>query len=316
MRKKNSHNKTRGSAIITALFIMTLVTITVSSLSAKLQLDIHNIKITINTDKLYLASQAVPFWAIEQLKNNDELKNLSKNGKILNFPTKFKYLYPGVTITGAIYDLQAKFNLNNLTNKAYQILFFRLLTNIMPNLKQKTKKDILEAVTNWVTEHNLSNTNSDMWLQNYLQQNPAYLPGYQTMQSVSELRSVYNINSAIYQKLLPYVTVIPEITPININTTPQNLLMSLGKDIKIKNIKSILTLRKIKPIRQLTEIEAFIKEFNIKESTISTNSSYFMVITKTAINDLTFISYTTLKRIKNANNTITIDIIKQTFNTE
>ena len=57
-----------GSALLSALFIMTLIAIAATAMSTRLQLDIYQTRMTINSDKLYLASDVVKFWAMEQLK--------------------------------------------------------------------------------------------------------------------------------------------------------------------------------------------------------------------------------------------------------
>ena len=54
----------RGSALLTALFIMTLVAIVATAMSTKLQVDIYRTRLTLTHDKLYLASQGVAVWAL------------------------------------------------------------------------------------------------------------------------------------------------------------------------------------------------------------------------------------------------------------
>jgi general secretion pathway protein K len=64
LNRTQSH---RGSALISALFIMTLVAIAATAMSTRLQLDIYRTRLTLITDKLYLASQYVTFWAMSEL---------------------------------------------------------------------------------------------------------------------------------------------------------------------------------------------------------------------------------------------------------
>lgn len=57
----------KGSALLTALFIMTLVAIVATAMSTKVQLDIYRTRLILTHDKLYFASQAVTFWSMGQL---------------------------------------------------------------------------------------------------------------------------------------------------------------------------------------------------------------------------------------------------------
>ncbi|MFZ4077782.1 MAG: type II secretion system minor pseudopilin GspK, partial [Legionellaceae bacterium] len=53
----------KGSALISALFLMTLVAIGATAMSSRLQLDIYRTRLILTSDALSLASEAVTFWA-------------------------------------------------------------------------------------------------------------------------------------------------------------------------------------------------------------------------------------------------------------
>ena len=87
-------NNQRGSALISALFIMTLVAIAATAMSTRLQMDIYRTRLSVNSDKLYLASQAVTGWALAQLSTRN------RQGQSTLFPKKLKFIYPGVITEG------------------------------------------------------------------------------------------------------------------------------------------------------------------------------------------------------------------------
>ncbi|MDF1757140.1 MAG: type II secretion system minor pseudopilin GspK [Legionellaceae bacterium] len=316
MHTQNKLVKVNGSALITALFIMTLIAITVTSMSSKLQLDIHNARIVINSDKLYLASQAVSYWAIDNLKDpNQKLKPTNSQGKILIYPEKFKNIYPGVKTTGEVYDLQAKFNLNNLVEASYQTTFLELIKIALPKTDNKTRKLIVDATTNWVKGIPSSSATHDEWLDRYLSQDRVYLPGYQLMQSVSEFRTVFGITPKIYNALIPYITAIPETTAININTASKAILKALGGDIKDKDIEKLIKLRKHKEIKNINEISKILITLNIPSNELTVNSDYFLIVARTTVDDLTFTNYTTVKRFTRNDKKLMVDVVKNSFNT-
>ena len=64
MNKSKSGSK--GSALISALFLMTLIAIVATAMSSRLQFDIYRTRLVIASDKLYLSSQYVMFWALDK----------------------------------------------------------------------------------------------------------------------------------------------------------------------------------------------------------------------------------------------------------
>lgn len=306
----------KGSALITALFIMTLVAIVATAMSTRLQLDIYRTRLTQNSDRLYLASQAVTFWAMDRLMDeNQPLISLDQSGKILNFPEKLQNVYPGAITTGSLYDLQAKFNLNDVTDKTYLPVFYGLLTQALPNLDPQEHKLILDATVNWIVGSTAASTGHDEWFDRYSKQKPVYFPGYQLMQSVSEFRTVLGVNAALYQALLPSITVLPEVTPININTAPLALLMSLGDGLSKHDANELIKIRNKKEITNMADFDPIIDKFNIPKAEITLSSNYFLSIATTTIDGITLLNYTVIKRSKDQNGKVSISILNEGLNT-
>lgn len=309
--------KKRGSALITALFIMTIITIIVTSMSSKLHLDIHHAKVTINSDKLYLASEAVTFWAIDTLKKHPKpFQSLNETNKILTFPSKARNIYPGLDVNGEVYDLHGLFNLNNLTDKANSAVFFNLIGKVNKKIKKQQRVYIVEATNNWIKGVVYPKSGHDKWLDRYLQQDPKYLPAYQKMQSVSEFRSVYGVTPQIYNSLKPYITALPEETPININTASKELLSSLSAKKKIKLIDPILKIRANQAIDDINKVSKILETADIKANKLTVQSNYFLVVAKVKGQNLSLTSYVTLKTTEDHDKSIRVDIIRQSFNTE
>ncbi|MDP3704662.1 MAG: type II secretion system minor pseudopilin GspK [Legionellaceae bacterium] len=305
-----------GSALITALFIMTLVAIVATAMSSRLQIDIYRTRLTQNSDRLSLASQAVAFWAIDRLMDADQaLVGLDQSGKILDFPSKLQTIYPGAVITGQLYDLQAKFNLNNVTNATYLPVFFGLLKQTLPDLNQQEHKLILDATINWIIGSTAASTGHDEWFDRYSKQKPVYFPGYQLMQNISEFRTVFGIHALLYQALLPNITVLPEVTPINLNTAPLVLLMSLGDGLKKNDANEIIKIRHKKEIKNMSEFDPLLDRFNIPKTEITLSSTYFLSIATATIDGVTLKNYTILKRAKDKAGKLSVNILNESFNT-
>lgn len=312
---RNNQQTARGSALITALFIMTLVAIAATAMSTRLQLDIYRTRISIAYDKLYLASQAVTWWAMEQLSVNDAVF-MKKNaqGDVLLWPTKLQSLYPGVMIDGHVLDMQSKFNLNNLSDKKFQFAFNNLLEGIGA-IDEEQQKTIMNATLNWITSHQLARGH-DAFLNYYLQQKPPYYPGYQPLQTLSEFRLIQGVTNASYQALSPYITTLPGTTPININTAGVTVLKSLGSGLNSEQASALIKARSKKGFSKPSKLSPLLTKFNIPSEQITLASEYFLCVATTSMDDFHLTVYTILRRHKNQKNKMVISIVNERVNSQ
>jgi general secretion pathway protein K len=301
--------KIKGSALITALFIMTLVAIAATAMSIRMRLDIYRTQLTITNDKLYLASEAVTFWAMDILSRKKQ--TFSAN---MNFPVNLETIYPNVSIKGNLYDLHALFNLNNLLDKKFFPLFYKLLENNLEKTDDSERKALLQAIHYWISSYQ-PGRGHDEYLAFYSKQKPAYLPGYQRMQSISELRLVRGVDQATYTTLLNHLTVLPEATAININTAPKSLLMILGNGLTESEANEIIQMRGENGITGLQELYPILEKFNIPNNQIALDSTYYLCVATVTMEHFTLKRYTVLKRAKDANGQITVGVVRESLNT-
>ena len=307
--------KTSGSALLTALFIMTMVAIAATAITARLQLDIYRLRLIIASDRLYLASQAVLFWSMDTLKHHKKtLQSLNQDGKVLNYPKTNQFIYPGVKTSGELYDLQARFNINNLQDKAYRNLLLRLLTLLLKNLPEQERLALVQSAYLWVNPKNLSK-DRDADLNYYLQQKPPYYPAFQPMSSISEMRLLKGMNKEIYNTLLPHMIALPEITPINIMTAPKLILMLLGNGLTESQAQEIIRMRRENNGLKPQSLTALLQKYKIPSAQITTESHYYLCIAKTSTDNLTLINYTILYVQQDPKGKRSIDVIFESFNT-
>ncbi len=307
-------NKSLGSALISALFIMTLVAIAATAMSTRLRLDIYRTSAHINSDKLYLASQAVTWWAMDKLSaQNNSSNTLNTKEKIFTFPTKLQSIYPNVHTEGAVYDLQARFNVNNLQDKKFHALFYRLLENWPKKINQSDRKLIFDATTHWIRTNRLEQ-GADSFSSAYLQRNPPYNPGHQPMRNISEFRLVSGVTPDVYQMALPVMTALPEITPININTAPKAILMTLGNGLDAAQVKEILVAREESGGITLANSISLLQKLNIPKEQVTVESNYFLSIATTSSRDSHLTVYTVIKRTRTRQGMLT-SIISESLNT-
>ncbi|KTD68027.1 type II secretory pathway protein LspK [Legionella steelei] len=306
--------KIKGSALLTALFIMTLVAIVATAMSTKVQLDIYRTRLIVTHDRLYLASQAVTFWAMGQLADKkNKFNKATPQGIVSIYPPTMENFYNTVALKGALYDLQAQYNVNNLGNRKSMLGFTNLISAAMPQNAESEKVKLALAINDWISTYDLAR-GKDNYLSYYTNQKPPYYPSHQLMSSKSELRLVKDVNAPLYLALEPLITALPEATPININTAPIKVLKSLGSGMKETQLNELIKVRKEEGIKDLAKISELLKKLDIASDQITLESSYFLSVANAKSDNLNFTVYTVLKRTKDKNGKISVNVIRQSFN--
>ncbi|MFJ1267834.1 type II secretion system minor pseudopilin GspK [Legionella lytica] len=307
-------SKFRGGALLTALFIMTLVAIVATAMSSKLQVDIYRTRLILNHDKLYFASQAVTFWAMSEL--GDAKKKFSaadSEGMVSIYPKNMASIYPSVTLSGGIYDLQSRFNLNNLTNKKYILGFINFVSATGAQMTPAERMNLALAINNWVSPYEIG-VGEDNFLSYYLHQKPPYHPSRQLMISSSELRLVKDVSSKIFLALQPFVTALPDVTALNINTAPKQVLMSLNSTMNEQKVDEFMELRGKNGFTRIEKANTLLKKLNVANDQITLESAYFLSVAHASIENFNFTVYTLLKRNRDKKGKVTVSILRESFN--
>ncbi|WP_392537028.1 type II secretion system minor pseudopilin GspK [Legionella sp. 227] len=305
---------TKGSALLTALFIMTLVAIVATAMSTKVQLDIYRTRLIITHDRLYLASQAVTFWGLGQLADKkNKLIKATPQGIVSLYPPNMENIDNNVTLKGALYDLQAQYNINNLGNRKSMLGFINLIGTAIPQNNESEKVKFALAINDWLSVYDLAR-GKDNYLSYYVNQKPPYYPSHQLMSSKSELRLIKDVNAPLYLSLEPLVTALPEATPININTAPIKVLKSLSSGMKETQLNELIKIRKENGIKDLGKISELLKKLDIANDQITLESTYFLGVAYATSDNLNLTVYTLFKRSKDKNEKISVNVIRQSFN--
>lgn len=310
----HANKKHLGGALLTALFIMSLVAIVATAMSSKVQVDIYRTRQILEHDKLYLASQAVAFWAMSELNNvkNQFTKNMGE-GMVSKYPPALKNIYPSVTVNGGLYDLQARFNLNNLLDKKAIFGFINFMSAVTPQIKAPEKRELFLAINNWISPYNLAD-GEDIYLSYYLQQKPPYHPNHQLMSSSSELRLIKGVSAGMYLALQPYITALPESTAININTASKPVLMALNISMNKEKVKELIKARGKKGIKKIEKINELLKSLDITPNQITLESHYFLSVAHASSENFNFTVYTLLKRNFDKKGQLSVSILRESFN--
>lgn len=297
-------NKQTGSALISALFIMTLVAIIATAMSTRLQQDIYLTQRSLDRDALYLASQAVTFWAMDTLSDkNNSLNKLNKDGSVARFPLSMQSAYPGVIINGAMFDLQARYNLNTIQSPEFKPLFKHLLTRQL-KLGEEQTEELLAATLKWMEKTTDVKPN----------QPKKTLVAFK---DISEFRTVPGISATRFVSLSSVLTALPKVTAININTASIPVLRILGDGLTKFQVSELIQLRHNRQSPNYpTQRNELLKKLNINPNTITENSGYFLAKATISKSTMTLTVYTILERLGTPKDSIRPLLILQRFNEE
>jgi general secretion pathway protein K len=313
--KKPTVRSQRGVALLTALLIVSLATIIAVNITERQQYDIRRVENLLHSEQGYYYALGGEAWARSALYRDHKSKNNRATDNLFEdwaqpLPAT---VIEGGSISGQIFDLQARFNLNNLYLKDrrdaqavsrynVQVKYFERLLTILG-----IKANVTQAITDWMDQDSDISFPDGAEDQTYEQKSPPYRTSNQPMSSPSELMLVEGISSEIYEKLKPFVCALPESTTININTAPAEIIAALSSQIDLEKATEIIDER--------TEVFDTNKEFIDTSKThaadktkyeleitplIGVSSQYFQVQAQVQMGNVTHNLKSNLKRHTNS----------------
>lgn len=311
--------KTRGSALLSALFIMTLVSIATTTMTVQLQHAIEQTRLVLSTDQDTLTAEALRYWAMGALIT-PKTRNFGRDPTMLILTNEESPMpkIPGVKLSAQLFDLQAVFNLNNLNNTKLRTPCFNLFNDVLEDESKKQAYQLVNAISTWVssdkTDHNYNKYDKF-----YAKQKPPYITAHQPMASLSELKLIKGADQEIFQALFPYVTVLPPPTKININTAPETLLTALGaadsKEELAKQVQALIDARGKKGIQSLNQVRRILNNLSIDMNLVTIESEYFLSIGQVKTPSFERALYSLLHRTKAKDGTFSVHLVQETWNT-
>ena len=236
---RQSLDKQRGVAIITAILVIALGTVTMVAITSSQQFDLQrerNEGLIQQARTLGISGErfaaAILYRDVQaDLRNNSDSLEDDWAQPIPPVPVD------NATIQGCIVDMQGRFNLNNLVNEegVVQLDYATQLQRLLQQLSIDETK--AEAIIDWV-DSDINFTGSEGAEDDYYTGlEVSYRAANRPFVSISELQLVKGFSSAVedeledYTILLPHVSVLPagaEPTPVKVNTATPEVIASLS----------------------------------------------------------------------------------------
>ncbi len=295
----------RGVALITAMLIVALCTTAAVTMAARQQIDIRRTANVINGDQAYWFALGVESWAIQVLARDAADNNTD------NLQEDWATLLPAIDVEGGkvagkLEDLQGRFNLNSLVSGAKpdetQIARFQRLLQVL-----ELPVEIAWAVTDWIDPDIEVNINGGAEDVEYLGQEISYRAGNGPMVSATELLLVKGVTPEVYRALAPFVTALPQPTPINVNTASVEVLMSIAPDLSRTSAQVVYDQVRNgteKPFASVEDFLARLKQLGVPDDnagaidlqSLGVSSHYFLLAAQTAFGRGTCQLYSLIER--------------------
>ena len=223
----------RGVALITAVLVVAIGTMIAVNLMWQGTLDLRGAESALAADQGLMFVQGAEAWAADILRQ-DLVDSPDSDHLAETWAIELPALpVDGGSIVGKLEDLQAQFNLNNLIgadgkeNQLARQQFERLLATL------DLDPALAGGVVDWLdpdTELRFPTGGEDVA---YVDEDPPYRTANSMITSTSELMAIEGFDRETYDRLAPYIAVLPRGSKLNVNTASDVLLASLSDDIDI-----------------------------------------------------------------------------------
>jgi len=260
-----------GIALIMVLLVVALVTIIATGIASNQKLNLRRTFNLLNNEQAYMYLLGAEDWAkdilIEDIdpgnnnsKNNpnnydyeDSLNDLWNRGNDGAIGKSIIIPIENGKVIGKIYDLQARFNLNNIITVAAppsvstaNPLNVTALRNLMIAVdngqKNVTMPTETDAIVDWI-DGDLNALTNGAEDGEYLNRKTPYVAANRLMANARELILINEFNNVIYEVLEPYIVALPEPTPLNINTAEPIQFRTLIPGISDNDLNAITIAR-------------------------------------------------------------------------
>ena len=226
-----------GVALLAALILMLALVITMGNIFYRHQIDVSQATGARHTDQAILLAISGENWAKQLLSDSSDDRGVD------HFEEDWAQAMPmlpveGGTLTGCLSDLQGRINLNNFSGYTSQTLkaemgadtsgYARVWEALLVSLEIVADPSRSATIIDWLDpDSELINSWGAEQI-DYDGYTPPRVPANGLITDTTELAAIGSYQVAEVQRLLPWISALPRVTPININTASTQLLTALG----------------------------------------------------------------------------------------
>lgn len=278
----------RGSATLTAMIVMVLATIILSSLIWQQHLSIRQLEYQRDrrqAEWLHIAAADFARFVLAEDSRATSTDHLGEPWSIPLADTKIADFLRGVDIPqeirhvsliGQVSDAQGRFNLNSLVdatgnaNAQAQAVFQRLLEN------EGGERSLAQQVTNRLTQSKF------------------------LFRDASELSGFNGFSAGLIQRLKPSLVALPVNTLINVNTADAKVLRALFQGMTTGQATAFISGRVETPLKSAAEARNLLTRIGVNQaseiSLIDVKSSFFIARSEVRFGESLYVGQSILRR--------------------
>ncbi|MDE3011293.1 MAG: type II secretion system minor pseudopilin GspK [Pseudomonadota bacterium] len=246
--------RARGVALISALLIVALATVLAAAVGMRASLRLRDAgNAQALSQAVSTARAAIDFgrWALRQ----DQIQDARASAPIDSLGENWAQSLPafpveGGSVSGGVQDAQGLINLNNL-GLGHGALDLQLMQTLLA--RSNIDPALAGALADWVDADDQTSIGGAEDVA-YLGMTPARRAANQPLSDVDELLRVRGFTPAMVARLRPFVTALPEHTPVNINTAPAAVIAALFQ-VGDSDAQALLTVRATAPIIDAADLQ-------------------------------------------------------------
>lgn len=242
----------RGAAVIAAMLVVALVAVVTTTLLSRQSQALTRVQATLTRAQATQYATTGLQWARGILADD------AKRGPVDHLGEGWARTLSALPVDdalvgGRISDAQGRYNLNNLVrnnavSQADIQLFRRLLEKLGLN------QDLAYATADWIDPDSEVGNAAGAEDAFYLALKQPYRAANRQLQSVDELIRVRGYTTETLRKLKPYVSALPAITRINLNTADEVLIAAAIPELDANDRAKLMKERESKPFQDLNDI--------------------------------------------------------------
>ncbi len=289
-----------GVALLAMLILCTIMMITMGGIFYRHNLEISSAHHVFTGEQATLLALSGESWVsdlLDQDSSQNDTDSLQDDWAQSIPPLPVE----GGLLRGCIFDLQGRFNLNSLSvynqerwDEALGDLsssYLDTYLNLLALLEMDSNDSRAAVVVDWIDADDEIISGLSAESPEYLARQPSGLAANQMISSVDELGALAGYSSADINQLQHFVSALPRVTPININTAPPLILQALIPFVDDRVVEDIITERPFENVAQFKEFLAeatgylSVDEVNaqLPDALVSVNSEFFGLLAQVEI---------------------------------
>jgi general secretion pathway protein K len=235
----------RGVAVVLAMLVVALAASTATYLLWAESLWLRQVENLVARAQADSVARAATQWATAILAEDDAtVDHLDETWahRLPALPAE------GATLTGAIADEQAKFNVNNLVRGAApspaDVAVLQRLLGLVG-----LPATLADAIVDWIDPDDALTQAGGAEDLDYLAREPAYRAPNRALADVGELARVKGMTPEALARLAPHLTALPDETPVNVNTASATVLLAIVPALSASDAARVVEERSRAPFR-------------------------------------------------------------------